>query len=406
MPAIRSHSSEVDTESSWDGPGEVASAPEEEATLRYMHTWIEAGADPDAKQSYKFPHHTAGTDTPAVLAGVNNAMARLSQADIPEGDRAGVEAHLRRHQDDAGTGEEESSEDEGGVEDSTGRGLRANISEGEAEKIASPQRPIRCFEGNAKPHEAFWKWRNAIENGRPEGEDEPEPEMELYGYISEYSWWEDDVTPKKFKDDLYHYGNRGPITIRMNSGGGDVIAASVMKSILIDYPGKVTVKIDGLAASAATIVAIAGDVVKMQESAYFMIHDPMVSLFFAVLNVEELASLLANLKTAKHGIIDAYTTRTGMSRERLSDLMTRETWMTANEAVAMGFADEVITANAKATRKAAAVQNVAVINALQHYRNVPAGLLSSIGQAPEIQSKQAKEVERLRAEVKLYVKER
>ena len=69
--------------------------------------------------------------------------------------------------------------------------------------------PLRCFEGNAEPHEPFWIWRNAIE-----GEQESEPEMELYGYISEYSWWEDDITPKKFKDDLYKYGARGPITIR------------------------------------------------------------------------------------------------------------------------------------------------------------------------------------------------
>lgn len=429
MPAIRTHSTAVDTESDWDGPGEVAAAPNEEATLRYMHAWIEAGADPDAKQSYKFPHHKAGTDTAAVIAGVNNALSRLPQADIPEGDRSGVEDHLRMHQEDAGTGEEEESTEDRADRtqlspyppSSLGTGLpgREREKEGTGQSASSTSlrakhEPIRCFEGNAKPHEAFWNWRNAIENGHPEGEDEPQPEMELYGYISEYSWWDDDITPKMFKEDLYRYGNRGPVTIRMNSGGGDVIAASVMKAILIDYPGKVTVKIDGMAASAATIVAIAGDVVKMQESAYFMIHDPMTSFFFAVLNIEELSRLLDSLKTAKNGIIDAYTTKTGMSRERLGTMMTRETWMTAQEAVTMGFADEVITANDKKTKKVTALpQNTALINALRSYKNVPERLLASLDvhrTNPKPGNLQAKEddtdasIKRLRAEARLYKK--
>jgi hypothetical protein len=77
--------------------------------------------------------------------------------------------------------------------------------------------PIRCFEGNAKPHEAFWKFRDALEGG--------EAELELYGYISEYSWFEDEVTPKMFKDELYRVGKGGAITIRMHSYGGDVSAA-------------------------------------------------------------------------------------------------------------------------------------------------------------------------------------
>ena len=77
--------------------------------------------------------------------------------------------------------------------------------------------PIRCFEGNTQPHEPFWTWIDAAE-----GED---PEMELYGYISEWSWFEDEITPQKFKDDLMKYGQGGPIKIRMNSYGGDVIAA-------------------------------------------------------------------------------------------------------------------------------------------------------------------------------------
>lgn len=101
MPAIKVHKTKVDKSGEWDGPRAVADAPNDEATLRYMHAWY-AGSNPEMKSSYKFPHHHAGTDTPAVIAAVNNALARLSQADIPAEDRAGVEAHLRRHRRDAG----------------------------------------------------------------------------------------------------------------------------------------------------------------------------------------------------------------------------------------------------------------------------------------------------------------
>lgn len=105
MPPIKVHHTATDNESAWDGPGEVAKAPEEEATLRYMHAWVDPNADPNTKTAYKFPHHKAGSDTAANINGVNNALSRLPQANIPEGDRAGVEAHLQAHRDDAGLNE-------------------------------------------------------------------------------------------------------------------------------------------------------------------------------------------------------------------------------------------------------------------------------------------------------------
>lgn len=100
MPAIKAHKTPVDRTGSWDGPKAVAAAPNEAATLKYMHAWY-SGSDPDKKSSYKFPHHE-GLNKPAVIAGVNNALARLAQAKIPDADRAGVEAHLRKHRRDAG----------------------------------------------------------------------------------------------------------------------------------------------------------------------------------------------------------------------------------------------------------------------------------------------------------------
>jgi len=111
MGAIASHKTAVNKAGSWDGPKAVADAPNEAATLRYMHAWVDPKGDAGKKASYKFPHHETGMDTPAVIAGVNNALARLSQTKIPDGDKAGVEAHLRKHRKDAGL-EESMSEAE------------------------------------------------------------------------------------------------------------------------------------------------------------------------------------------------------------------------------------------------------------------------------------------------------
>lgn len=250
--------------------------------------------------------------------------------------------------------------------------------------------PIRCFEGNAKPHEPFWVWNAANAD--------QEPEIELYGYISEYSWWGDEVTPQKFRDDLEKHGRGGPITIKMNSYGGDVIAASVISTILREYPGRITVQIDGIAASAATVVAVAGNVVKMQDTAYFMIHDPMAVFFLAALNIEELTRMVDSLKAVKEGIINAYETRIGLSRTRLAKLMTDETWMDAQKAVDLGFVDEIIRAE-----QAAPVDwgdKAAVVNALRNFVNVPAALLAPAKPAEPVHDAAA---ERLRAEVKLYL---
>jgi ATP-dependent Clp protease protease subunit len=222
--------------------------------------------------------------------------------------------------------------------------------------------PLRCFEGTARPHEAFWRIRDAADG---------EAEVELYGWISEYSWLDDDITPKMFKDDLYRAGNgNGPVTIRMNSAGGDVIAASVMRSIIMDYPGKVTVRIDGLAASAATVVATAGDRVLMQDTGYFMIHDPLMVFMMAALNIEELKRIHDTLASVKDGIIGAYATKTGLSREKLSKLMTAETWMSADEAKKMGFIDEIVTSGGKKMS-----HNAGIVNALRNYGNVPVALM-------------------------------
>jgi len=227
--------------------------------------------------------------------------------------------------------------------------------------------PIRCFEGNTKPHEPFWTFKNADEGG--------DPTLELFGYISEYSWFDDDITPALFKKDLYDIGKEKPIRIKINSYGGDLIAASLMHSIIRDYPGKVTVQIEGVAASAATIVAVAGDEVEIRNQGYFMIHDPSFFFFLAQINLEEMTRLADSLQAAKDGILNAYERKTGLSRTRLSKLMTDETWMDANKSVDLGFVDRIVD---DVEKKLFIPENAAMVNGIYRFSNVPSEILQAI----------------------------
>jgi ATP-dependent protease ClpP protease subunit len=258
-----------------------------------------------------------------------------------------------------------------------------------------PLAPIRCFDGNAQPHEPFWKFRDAAitESG--------ETEVELYGPISEFSWFGDEITPKQFKDDLYRIGAGGPVTVRLNSYGGDLIAASVIRATMLDYPGKVTVKIDGVAASAAVMVALGGDVIKIQASAYMMIHNPAVGLL-GYYDVDQLKSFIDELKVLKSGIVEAYMQRTGLDAEKLAKMMDGETWMTASEAVALGFADEVISAPGSRASSVATYVNEIKTN----YVNVPRALLNLAEQpATEPEPPARKAAKRLAAQARIFIKE-
>lgn len=254
--------------------------------------------------------------------------------------------------------------------------------------------PIRCFDGNGQPYKPFWVFRDAAQT------ESGETELEIYGPISEFSWWGDEVTPKLFKEQLYGKGKNGPVTVRLNSYGGDLIAASVMAATIRDYPGRVTVKVDGIAASAAVMVALAGDRTLIQASAYMMIHNPMVGLL-GYYNVDELKGFIDDLKVIRDGIVEGYQAKTKMETEKLTKLMNEETWMTASEAVAYGFADEVLTGPSKA-----AGQTQQMVNTLKaQYVNVPRALLesSSAPVRPEVNEK-AGQAKRLAARAKLYLK--
>ena len=174
----------------------------------------------------------------------------------------------------------------------------------------------------------FWNWIHNEAGGRV---------LRLEGPIDDESFWGDEVTPKAFREEL----NAGAedITVWINSPGGNVFAAAEIYTMLRDYPGSVTVKIDAIAASAASVIAMAGNKVLMSPVAMLMIHDPST---IAMGNTKDMEKAIATLNEVKESIINAYTAKSGLSHNRISKLMENETWMNAKKAVELGFADEIL----------------------------------------------------------------
>ena len=162
----------------------------------------------------------------------------------------------------------------------------------------------------------------------------------LNGTIAEDSWFDDDVTPQMFKEELLD--GSGDVTVWINSPGGDCVAAAQIYNMLREYKGKVTVKIDGIAASAASVIAMAGDTVLMSPVSMMMIHNPMTIAFG---DSGEMQRAIDMLSSVKDSIINAYEIKTGLSRTKLAHLMDAETWMDAGKAVELGFADDIIKRN-------------------------------------------------------------
>ena len=185
-----------------------------------------------------------------------------------------------------------------------------------------------------KNSKKFWNWHKVTDEA---GEELDERVIEINGEIASESWFDDDVTPKLFKDELL--SGSGPITLWLNSPGGDCIAASQIYSMLMDYQGDVTIKVDGIAASAASVIAMAGTKVLMAPTALMMIHNPMTMAYG---NVDEMTKAIEMLDEVKESIVNAYEIKTGMSRAKLSHLMDSETWMNANKAIELGFADDIL----------------------------------------------------------------
>ena len=161
--------------------------------------------------------------------------------------------------------------------------------------------------------------------------------LRLEGPIDEESFWGDEITPAAFRDELD--SEEGDVTVWINSPGGNVFAAAEIYTMLCDHRGKITVKIDAIAASAASVIAMAGDTVLMSPVSMLMVHDPMT---IAMGNARDMEKAISTLNEVKESIINAYVKKTGLTRSRISRLMENETWMNARKAVELGFADAVL----------------------------------------------------------------
>lgn len=178
----------------------------------------------------------------------------------------------------------------------------------------------------------FWNWvRNEAEEERT---------LVLNGQISDETWFGDEVTPKLFQKELD--AGTGNITVWINSPGGDVFAAAQIYNMLMEYKGDVTVKVDALAASAASVIAMAGTTVLMSPVAMMMIHNPMT---IAIGDSKEMQKAGEMLDEVKESIMNAYEIKTGLNRTKISHLMDAESWFNAKKAVELGFADGILNAD-------------------------------------------------------------
>ena len=232
----------------------------------------------------------------------------------------------------------------------------------------------------------FWNWKNRIVTNQETQEQAQERTLFLNGTIAEDSWFDDDVTPKLFRDELM--SGSGDITVWLNSPGGCCVAAAQIYNMLMDYKGSVTVKIDGIAASAASVIAMAGTKVLMSPVSTMMIHNPMT---IAYGNSDEMQKAIEMLQEVKESIINAYEIKTGLSRAKLSHLMDAETWMDANKAVELGFADGIL-------QRSNETENIATPTASMMYSrvNVANSLMGKIAAKCAIEPKNGRSVDELK----------
>lgn len=303
--AIAVHHTPV-TEGTWDGPAAVSAMPNDAAVLRYCHAWRDAEGDPNAKGTYKFPHHRTD-DGPAVLAGVRNALARLSNADIPDADRAGVERHLRAHLED-------------------GHGGHHHEDDGDAMHNLAPLRGrLRTARPVARLVQGQRDWYRITNRAGL-------AEIAIYDEIGMLG-----VSAQDFVAEL-----RGlkaeRIDLHLNSPGGEVFEGFAIYNALREHPAQVHVQVDSLAASIASVIAMAGDRIEMAKTATMMIHDGMGLAVGNAADMRKTADLLDQMSDTIAGV---YADRAGGTVADWRDRMRAETWYTAQEALDAGLCDAI-----------------------------------------------------------------
>lgn len=321
MPPVKVHHTAT-TDEPWDGPAAVAAMPNDEDTLRYCHAWYSADGDLSEKGSWKFPH-AKSKGGPANLAACRNGLARLPDADIPDGDRAGVKAHLQAHLDDAE-----------GTDDRMRRNLPTALL-----NVAWPKAVMRAHvSGSPKagaPMPMDGRKPFAISNAAS-GDS---AEVWLYDEIGGWGIWAEDVISALARV------TASAITVRINSPGGDYFDGIAIMNALLSHPATVTVQIDGLAASIASVIALAGDRVVMGPGTKQMVHNASTMVWGDANDLRSSATLLDEISA---GIAEAYAARSGGDVAEWAALMDAETWLSAEQCVTRGLADEVTSLASRA----------------------------------------------------------
>lgn len=182
------------------------------------------------------------------------------------------------------------------------------------------------------PPKKFWDFRAAAEEGVGE--------LVLYGPVSDTTWWGDEITPKQFAEDLAALGDIHTLNVYVNSYGGDVFAAHAIRSQLKRHQATVIAHIDGVAASAMTVILTGADKVIAPRNAMYLVHHPL-NVLWGYYNAADMRAMAEDLDRVAESIIAAYEEKTGLDHDTISELMDNEEWMTAEEAKEWGFIDEV-----------------------------------------------------------------
>lgn len=193
--------------------------------------------------------------------------------------------------------------------------------------------------------------------------DENTAELTLYGEISDISWWGDEVTPKQFKEDLDALGDIDTLNVYINSPGGDVFAGQAIYSMLKRHKATINVYVDGLAASIASLIAMAGDKVIMPANAMMMVHNPWT---FAFGNANDFRKLADDMDKIRDSMVVAYESRSALTTDEIIELLDAETWLSAEDCLEYGFCDEI-----EETKEIAACVDTKYFSM---YKNIPESL--------------------------------
>jgi ATP-dependent Clp endopeptidase proteolytic subunit ClpP len=302
------HTATVDTP--WDKSSVKA---EGEAALRYCYAWVDGTADADLVGSYKFPHAT-DKGAPANLAACRNGLARLDSADIPDGDRSGVKSHLQAHLDDG------KSDLATGLVGGIDRRLTALANLSGDERVAR-----HLPRAHRLSNRDDWFRITDYTDGTP-------ARLDVY---DEIGFW--GVSAADFNAQLQAV-QAPSIEVHINSPGGDVFDGLAICNLLRAHPKPVDVVVDGLAASAASYIAMAGDTVTVMPNSQMMIHD---ASGLCIGNATDMALMAELLDRMSANIAGIYATKTGKPADDWRAAMKAETWYDADEAVEAGLADRV-----------------------------------------------------------------